>query len=294
LEQQRNNHGGGQGLTEAQLQAIIQGATIQPAQLQALLEAATTAALQANAPPAAQAAPFAYTPVQAIQGVIDFNTKTGGLAYKEATAPLTVTFALEATLPDIKGLQTDLADRSRECGWNSLFEWNVQGPPARTVHILTGFRNITKAEVDAHVATYLGQHNRMDQDDQMLLKCLKASVTDDTKLSMENRASTFRVEVNHVPVASGVLYLYVLLTSRKVNNNEVVRIHRLKLHHLTKTMKERKDNIIDFNESVKEIIKVLVECGETYPEACPCIFEAYLSVNCFEFHRKIKKSAGKT
>jgi len=279
-----------QQLQQLQAQQANQGITAQ--QLQQLVTA-----LQAPQVAQGPAVVYASTPANAVQGVIDYNSKAGSLVFAQATKALSFHFALEVPVPNVSQLQMELAPRIERFGWHSITTWHLHRHGVlQSVSILTDFRTITLPEVTTHVDTYKG-NNRNWQNDQQLLICLQDSITSATMWDMLERKDKYTTIIPGDPTAvpptpaqtvqSGLLFLFLLLTTRKINNRQKINAERAKLTNLPSLLTKHKDNIVSFHKAVTETLRVMKECGAEYPEAITNLFRAYKGVNCEKFHRKI-------
>jgi len=256
-------------------------ANISQAALEAAVNGAVAAALANFAPPAPPApaappaVPFATSPAQAFDDVIDFRTKSGAEVYARATASLKTTFTFEE--PNIPILIGQLTTRSVECNWSELFDIPATGG---NKNLLTQFGQLTRDDCYNHVATYINGQTRRVQNNYMLFECLR-NMLDDIS---QDKLSQVDTKYRHNNKYDGVTYLHTILTKAEASSRATASAIRKQLSKLTEYMGDKaKDNVSTFNEYVRKQNNRLTGLGQESTDLIDNMLEAYRSIRDEEF-----------
>ena len=247
---------------------------------------AITAALN---PPAA-AGPFALAPALTSNGVIDYSTSSGAKVFSKATAPLSTTFSLEKPNPRV--LLEQLTLRSATYGWNVFLNVPTgQAPNQVNRNMLSHHGQITLDECLSAARGYIGHNTRAAQADFQLLSALTESIDAHTTAKMSNEAKLFTITVPNPNAAnpgqpatisqpSGLVYLKVLISKAMVDSRAVGSHVRGNLAKLDVYMEHTaKDDILVFNDYVREQLALLAARGESSTDVMDNLFNGYLACN---------------
>jgi len=220
--------------------------------------------------PQQQQAIFARAPALTNNGLIDYSTREGSAIFSKATAPLTNTFSLQQ--PNVSVLLAELQDRANTYGWSDILTVN-------NVDILSGHGRVTLEQCQQHASTYINANGRNAQNDYQLLLCLKESVDEDTMTKMSRDTSYYtRPGPNDVDptTQSGICYLKYMLDKALADTRTVSANIRNSLANLpTLIAEDEEQNIIVFNDKVRQLLKDLEMRGETSSDTLFNVFRAY-------------------
>ena len=126
---------------------------------------------------------FALTPAQSTAGLLDYDTKPGYSLHYKATSSVydDVQEKYDLDTANTQNFLNKMRDRGVSCNLS------VMQPPAAidqigkvggtTVDFCSHHGEISDELIKAYAKTYLGVASRQAQDDNMLLQCLKASLS---------------------------------------------------------------------------------------------------------------------
>lgn len=270
---------------DAQVQALQQQLAQQAAQIQA--QAAQIAAVlqqQQQAPPV-QPGPFALTPAQAQQNVIDLTTAAGIKLHKQIVTPLATPFS--GSVDKLMPFLAAVSDRAASSNWNAgLLQVSNQDATNPIQHnLITQHRMLTLANVRAHAAQYVGQQTRMAQDSAWMYEFLRESLTEDAR----TRVSLLRDSYVVQGTPDGPCYLKVILTTFFVETNATDFHLRETLHNLPKKMESLKSDIAAFNLHVRTTVSELASGGGVSQDLLVYLFNSYEIVQDHAFSRWIAR-----
>ena len=242
----------------ANQQAILQQ---QQADLAALLQAQQPAA-----------GPFALTPAQAQQNVVDLTTSSGIKLHKQIVTPLLTLF--DGAPNKLTNFLAAIAERAIACNWNQtlLTISDQKAPNPRDLHLLSQHRMLTLENVHAKANTYVGQQTRQAQDAAWMYEFLRDSLTEAARNRVALRSTHFTIQ----GTLDGPSYLKTILMTFYVETNATNFFLREQLHSLPDKIVELQSDIPDFNEHVRETIVDLASGGgEINDDLLVYLFKSY-------------------
>ena len=233
---------------------------------------------------------FALTPgaINA-SNIINLSAKTGILAYNQATTSLTIPF--DGNSKDINLLQSQLDRRATNAGWNAgtgdiimIADSNLEDK-----NILTEYGCLTEKEIKASL-TFLGTSTRQAQNNQMMVECLLASLTEGCFLKISNEESKYTVVLSTgVKVKSAALLYKLLMQKAIVDTRATTYQFRSSLDNLENYMGTVNSNIELFNMHVKNSREGLIARGETVDDLIMKLFKGYKATSDTKFVEYIDK-----
>jgi hypothetical protein len=241
----------------------------------------------AAVPPAAPV--FALMPAAAnAHGLIDYDSREGIALFRSITRCLyTDTSQLYDGKPDGHlGFLNRVQQRIREGNMEALF--NVPLVLAAVVPDNRAFiahHGIFSLE---HLRTFatplLAANDRNTQDDFMMGTAIQASL-DTTLLNRINVHRDLYTINGHI---SSILLLKVIIREAHLDSNASTRFARANLSNLATQMKKQGDDIVKFNEYVRQQLDVLAARGEETLDLLPNLIQGYKAVNDAAFLRYIE------
>lgn len=273
---------------QQQLQEQQERIAEQAAQMAALVLQVQQQAAQLQIPVPQQVQvprPFALTPAQAHQDVIDLSTTAGIKLHRGIVTPLMTKFdGAENRLTSFLNAVTDRAIAAN--WWNTLLRISNQAPVnPRVLHLITQHRMLSLQNIRAHAATYVGQHTRRAQDASFMYEFLRDSLTEGARTRLALQARHFVIQDFY----DGPSYLKVILLTFYVETRATDFHLREKIHALPKKMFELDYDILSFNTHVRETIDQLASGGGESSDLLLCIFKAYAIVPDSDFRRFIQR-----
>jgi hypothetical protein len=241
----------------ANQQALLQQ---QNADLQALLQAQQPAV-----------GPFALTPAQARQDVIDLSSPSGIKLHTRITTAMTTPF--DGAPNKLSAFLTAVSERANACNWTqTLLQISDQGAPPRDLNLITQHRMLSLENVRAHAATHVGQQTRRAQDASWMYEFLRDSLTEAARTRVALRSEQFTVQ----GVTDGPCYLKTILMTFYVETNATNFFLREQLHDLPAKIVQLEFDIADFNEYVRETLVDLASGGgDITDDLLVYLFKAY-------------------
>jgi hypothetical protein len=271
--------------SQAQITALEQQLQAMQAQLAAVLAQPAQPVVQQALPPG----PFALTPALANQNVIDLLSPQGIKLYKSITTPLANKF--DGSSRKLVLFMDEIHHKADEYGWNTtLLSISDQNPVApRQRNLLLHHRLVTMENVRAHAMVYIGAHERVAQDSNMMYLFIRDSLTEGARSRMANEHAQY--DVNGTP--DGPCSLKALLVTYFVETIATNFLLREKLQALPEAMKKLKFNIGAFNAYVQELVQDLAQGGEVTSDLMVHLLRAYEEVTDKSFRTYIdhKKEA---
>lgn len=263
------------------VQALQQQLANQAAQIQA--QAAQIAAVmqqQQQAP-----GPFALTPAQALQNVIDLTTTAGIKLHKQIVTPLATPF--NGSVDKLTPFLAAVSDRAASSNWNAaLLQVSNQDALNPAHHnLITQHRMVSLMNVRAHAAQYIGQPSRLAQDSSWMYEFLRESLTEDARTKISLLRDQYVVQ----GTPDGPCYLKVILTTFFVETNATDFYLRETLHNLPKKMETLKSDIAAFNLHVRTTVSELASGGGVSQDLIVYLFNSYEAVQDHAFSRWIAR-----
>ena len=151
-----------------------------------------------------------------------------------------------------------LRDRAYNCAWDSILTINGK---LLTQH----YAEITPAEVRAHAQTYQNEGRRKAQNAEMLMQCLKASITKTvySRLSHLESKWTITRDSDKRAIFDGVCYLKTIIDCYHVNTRSSTAEVRTKLAQLHLYMKHTaKGDVVQLCTHTRDLLAKLRAAGE--------------------------------
>jgi hypothetical protein len=151
-----------------------------------------------------------------------------------------------------------LTDRAYNCAWDSIITINGK---LLTQH----YAEITPAEVRAHAQTYQNEGRRKAQNAEMLLQCLKASITKTVYSRISHLESKWTItrESDKRAIFDGVCYLKTIIDCYHVNTRSSTAEVRTKLAQLHLYMKHTaKGDVVQLCTHTRDLLARLRATGE--------------------------------
>jgi hypothetical protein len=263
---------------ELQAQQLL----IQQQAAQAAAQAAQlTALLQAQQQPVVAPGPFALTPAEAQQNVVDLSTSTGLKLYKQIVTPLATPF--DGSADKLMVFLSSVTDKAASSGWNAgLLQISNQDPiNPQERNLIQQHRMLTMENVRAHAANYIGQPTRRAQDSRWMYEFLRDSLTESARLRIALQPEAYQVN----GINDGPCYLKMILITFYVETNATNFLLRKKLLDLPNKMQQLKYNVPDFNKYVRETVTNLYAGGQTSDDLLVYLFDSYQVVPDHTFRR---------
>lgn len=259
---------------DPQLIAIQQQLANQQADLQALIQAQQPAA-----------GPFALTPAQARQNVIDLSSSSGIKLHKQIVTPLTTPF--DGASHKLSAFLAAVSERANACNWTqTLLQISDQGAPPTNRSLIAQHRMLSLENVHAHAATYVGQPTRQAQDASWMYEFLRDSLTEAARTRVALRSEQFIVQGAN----DGPSYLKTILSTFYVETNATNFFLREQLHSLPDKIVELKFDIPQFNEYVRETVADLASGGgQIQEDLLVYLFKSYQIVEDHAFNSWITR-----
>jgi hypothetical protein len=221
--------------------------------------------------------------------VLDYDTEKDVKFYNKAIAKL------DGDPYDGTGLPTFLKSFGAKA---KQFEWTINlmiprvtvpAQPTVTRNLLKQYGEITRAEVQAHALTYLGNGTRLDQNSDMIFNCLRMSLSEKVKSLVFTEPERYTFMVNGEEFEDGPCFLKAIIDKTVTNTLANTSKARENLISLREYMESLPDsNITEFNNHVKKQLETLAAGGETTTELITNLFKGYSYAKDKDFRMFIK------
>ena len=229
-----------------------------------------------NVPTAVTQVAFALTPgaINA-SNIINLSSKTGILAFNQATTSLAIPF--DGNSKDVNLLQSPLDRRATNAGWNAGTGniLMIADSSKENKNILTEYGCLTEKEIKASL-TFLDTPSRQAQNNQMMVECLLASLTEGCFLKISNEKNKYTIELPTKAKVKSAALLYKLLIQKAIVDTRATTYQfRSSLDNLENYMGIANSNIELFNMYVKNSREGLIARGETVDDLIMELFKGY-------------------
>ena len=228
---------------------------------------------------------FALSPCQAGDDVLDLSAKKGIMAYHAAIKPIPVPF--DGGSREISHFQSQLKRRADTAGWNHG-SGNIIDIPDENgddQNLIMQYGCLTTDDIKTEAKTYLGKQTRQAQNNQMMMQCLLASLTEKCfgKISNDHKSYT----IDGVESAS---LLFKLLMSTSIVDTRA-RTYQLctSLDNLDNYMGTVSSNIELYNLHVRDAHEGLLARGQKIDHLVMKIFKGYKAASNNNFVEYITK-----
>ena len=276
---------GGTGTTGA---ASTAGATATTATATAVGGGTATATVAATAPPA-----FSLRP--SIQGQLDFEKKGDRRVFERGAASVYDEYPMDAHHKE--GFLLALSLRAQEQNWSTVAKTGVLDVEVggTRYNLCEHYGSLTATQIKAYVASWFSSEGRESQDDQMIVECLRASLSKEALLKAYQHREKFTVQDNSLgsPRECGVLMLKVTLDESSLTSNATVMKLKKELNELPELIGTLKYDVPKFNDAVLSVQQQLTQYGSSAPELFHQVLPAYLAIPepKFKVYMEGKKSA---
>jgi S-adenosylmethionine/arginine decarboxylase-like enzyme len=236
--------------------------------------------------------PFALTPGQASNVVIDYNSSKGIKLYKLATDPLYSKDEdyFDCSSSELKDFLELMEIRAFKYAWDN----SVLGIPKEPLVVNIPVQRLLKLHglisietIREHVDTYIATHTRAAQDSMQLYECLVRSITKEGRDKVTIWKQDYMVGTPALP--SGVLLLKVIIRESHIDTHATTSHIRPSLASLDEYLPTIGSDIVKFNIYVKELVKQLKARGEVTHELLTFLFKGYKAAQDKVFVKYIEK-----
>ena len=196
-----------------------------------------------------------------------------------------------------EGFLLALSLRAQEQNWSTaakkgVLDIDVGGAK---YNLCEHYGSLTTTQIKLYVATWFSSESRESQDDQMIVECLRASLSKEALLKVYQHLEKFKVEDNSLGSTRecGVLMLKVTLDESSLTSNATVMKLKKELNILPELIATLNFDIPKFNDAVLSVQQQLTQYGSSAPELFHQVLPAYLAVPepKFKVYMEGKKSA---
>jgi len=216
---------------------------------------------------------------------IDYTTRIGNDLWKQATSSLPHKFDVESS--QINQFIEDLRDWAVASGWLAG-QGNVIDIPdssGNSRHLIKQYGQLSKQNVQEHVASYLGQNNsRRSQNAQQMYYCIMASLTESGKNKIISEAEQYTVNNEF----SGPDLFKLLMNKAIIDTRATSTTLLSNLMNLDDYMSTCNSNIELFNQHAKINYEGLKARGEDVPSFIVYLFKGYKAAADDSFRKYIQ------
>jgi hypothetical protein len=231
---------------------------------------------------------FALMPAAAFaHAIVDYETREGIALYRSNTRCLyTDTTQLYDGNPEgYMGFLNRVQQRIREGNMEALFDVPVDLAAPADTRAFIAHNGIYPLEHLRNFATPLLAANDCNtQDDFMMSTAIQASLT----TGMLNRINVHRELYTIDGHISSILLLKVIIREAHLDSNASTRFAHANLSNLADQMKKQGDDIVKFNEYVRQQLDILASRGESTLDLLPNLMQGYKAVSDAAFVRYIE------
>lgn len=235
--------------------------------------------------------PFALTPADAKQGIIDFSKRSGERYYDRATRQLAIDDELfDVETEDLHGFVNAVGERAEEFGWLQIGAGILQIPddPLHPVegtptNLITNYGEISMTDLRAWENTYITTNTRAAQDTSMLYHCLMNSLTQAGKDKIMLWKSEFMIG----RVRSGVLLFKLIVRESHIDSNATASTIRRQMANLPSYMVSVGSDVQKFTRHVKMLEQGLAARGEASTDLLVNLFTGYKAAEDDIFHKYV-------
>ncbi len=256
---------------------------------------ALNAIQQQQAAAAAPAVNFHRTPMGAIAGIIDYESKEGKKHYGMVTAPLYIDDELFDVEPE--GLHMfigKLEDRAKDAGFTDddgicMVPVDIQNPlnPPFT-NIIRDYGTMTLEHLQEYEATYIHLEGRPAQDTKMLYDTLMKSLSKVGRERITIWRAQYTITIAGVDYPAGICLFKIIVRESHLDSNATTMSIRTDLSSLDEWVRKNTTDITEVNSRVRHLLDGLAARGETTHDLTVNLFKAYETVPDKEFLHYIR------
>ena len=223
---------------------------------------------------------FAFSPAQAVQGLLDFSKSEHSKIYKSAIREVSKDpFDCEAE--GLYQFLKDVQDRADEMGWsdnilNITLEVTDDIEPVQE-NLIDNYGTISLEQVVESELQYINEQGRDAQNTYMLYKCLMSSLTNNAKKRISLWSEQYRIGDNDL--CSGVALLKIIIRESHLDTNATTNQIRTKLSNLDSYILTVDSDIGKFNQYVKLLIQSLTARNQKTLDLLINLFKGYGAVS---------------
>ena len=223
---------------------------------------------------------FAFSPAQAVQGLLDFSKSEHSKIYKSAIREVSKDpFDCEAE--GLYQFLKDVQDRADEMGWsdnilNITLEVTDDIEPVQE-NLIDNYGTISWEQVVESELQYINEQGRDAQNTYMLYKCLMSSLTNNAKKRISLWSEQYRIGDNDL--CSGVALLKIIVRESHLDTNATTNQIRTKLSNLDSYILTVDSDIGKFNQYVKLLIQSLTARNQKTSDLLINLFKGYGAVS---------------
>jgi hypothetical protein len=223
---------------------------------------------------------FAFSPAQAVQGLLDFSKSEHSKIYKSAIREVCKDpFDCEAE--GLYQFLKDVQDRADEMGWsdnilNITLEVTDDIEPVQE-KLIDNYGTISLEQVVESELQYINEQGRDAQNTYMLYKCLMSSLTNNAKKRISLWSEQYRIGDNDL--CSGVALLKIIIRESHLDTNATTNQIRTKLSNLDSYILTVDSDIGKFNQYVKLLIQSLTARNQKTSDLLINLFKGYGAVS---------------
>ena len=223
---------------------------------------------------------FAFSPAQAVQGLLDYSKSEHSKIYKSAIREVCKE-PFECEADGLYQFLKDIQDRADEMGWsdgilNITLEVTDDNEPVQE-KLIDNYGTISLEQVVESELQYINEQGREAQDTFMLYKCLMASLSNSAKKRISLWSEQYRIGDNNL--CSGVALLKIIVRESHLDTNATTNQIRTKLSNLDSYILTVDSDIGKFNQYVKLLIQSLTARNQKTSDLLINLFKGYGAVS---------------
>ena len=223
---------------------------------------------------------FAFSPAQAVQGLLDYTKSEHSKIYKSAIREVCKE-PFECEADGLYQFLKDIQDRADEMGWsdgilNITLEVTDDNEPVQE-KLIDNYGTISLEQVVESELQYINEQGREAQDTFMLYKCLMASLSNSAKKRISLWSEQYRIGDNNL--CSGVALLKIIVRESHLDTNATTNQIRTKLSNLDSYIFTVDSDIGNFNQYVKRLVQSLTARNQKTSDLLINLFKGYGAVS---------------
>ena len=223
---------------------------------------------------------FAFSPAQAVQGLLDYTKSEHSKIYKSAIREVCKE-PFECEADGLYQFLKDIQDRADEMGWsdgilNITLEVTDDNEPVQE-KLIDNYGTISLEQVVESELQYINEQGREAQDTFMLYKCLMASLSNSAKKRISLWSDQYRIGDNNL--CSGVALLKIIVRESHLDTNATTNQIRTKLSNLDSYILTVDSDIGKFNQYVKLLVQSLTARNQKTSDLLINLFKGYGAVS---------------
>jgi hypothetical protein len=223
---------------------------------------------------------FAFSPAQAVQGLLDYTKSEHSKIYKSAIREVCKE-PFECEADGLYQFLKDIQDRADEMGWsdgilNITLAVTDDNEPVQE-KLIDNYGTISLEQVVESELQYINEQGREAQDTFMLYKCLMTSLSNSAKKRISLWSEQYRISDNNL--CSGVALLKIIVRESHLDTNATTNQIRTKLSNLDSYILTVDSDIGKFNQYVKLLVQSLTARNQKTSDLLINLFKGYGAVS---------------